>query len=120
MPEDSSEQQELSDVDAESATRTRQEQIIDLYNANDLPHIAVGYWAKLIVEAVIVAVPLAVFILLPGMLLAFLGVGPFTYGGVLTAWIAFSTTVLGFSWCLTEAVISTDDAMDSDEDESQD
>lgn len=74
MADDSGEQQELSEEGVNSDTQTRQEQIMKLYNADNLPHVAIGFWAKFITEGVIVAVPIAVLVILPGFILAYLNI----------------------------------------------
>lgn len=96
-------QQELEEVMDDSRTITWQEKILNFYNSDDLIEVAVGYWLKLLVEALIVGIPLFVIIVLPGFSLVYLNIGPFNYGSVFTGWFAISTTVLAFSWCFTEA-----------------
>ena len=102
MGQDSTEQQELTDTVSESQSVTYQEKIIGLYNSNRLLYVAIGFWAKLLIEAFIVFFPLALVLLVPGAVIVYLNPGLITYSNVITIWVAFSTTILAFSWCLTE------------------
>lgn len=121
MTDDSGEQQELSESSPDTQRQTLQQRIIELYNSSNLFHVAIGYWSKLIVEAIIVTVPLVFIIVLPGVLLAWAEIGPITYLRVVGAWVTVSVTILGFSWCLTESALPADDRNEgNDEDADQD
>lgn len=88
---------------------------MNLYNANTLTHVAVGFWLKFIIEAIIVAVPIGVFLIPPGFILSYMDIGPITYLNTILAWISFTGTVLLSVWCFTESVIEEDE---EEEDES--
>lgn len=105
MTDDSGDQQELSENAAEPDNQTRQEQIIKLYNADNLPHVAIGFWAKFIIEGVIVAVPIVVLVIVPGFILAYLNIGPVTSLKVIFICGSFSVSVLLAVWCFTESTI---------------
>lgn len=102
MSKDST-QQKLDDSasDVEEDSKTVQERIIALYVSEKLLSTFIGFGAKLAIEFGIVAVWGIAVILTPGAILAYLNIGPFTYVGALGVWIAFSTTVGGFTWCFT-------------------
>lgn len=118
MSKNPGEQQQLQEVDTETNQQTRHEQILKLYTGDSLRDVALGLWGKILVEIGIVSLPLAIVILLPGILLAYFDIGPFTYTIVISAWISFSTTVFGITWCFTEAGISTAEESENEENEA--
>jgi hypothetical protein len=101
------EQQRISDSPPEpEPDRTVQEQILRLYGSEDLLETAVGFWAKLLVEFAIVAVPVALLVIVPGFVVSYFDLyARLTFSWVVGAWVAFVTTVTGFTWCFTEATI---------------
>lgn len=106
MVDEPEEQQEVSEAPTDSKRKTRQEQIIDLYNSNNIHHVAVGFWIKFAVEAVIVGVPIGVLLVPVGFFLAYLDVGPVTFVNTVIAWVSFSASVGLAVWCFTESARS--------------
>lgn len=104
------EQTELGSLDGDTESKTIQEHILSRYKSNDLFDTAVGFWSKLLVEAFIVAAPLAVVILIPGVALAWFGIGPITYANTALTWITFSTTIVAFVWCFID--VETEDEIE--------
>lgn len=86
---------------------TRKQTLIDYYESDALWKVAVGTWAKLTFEWIVVSVPLAV-------LLAGLGAvsSSFTFtvapttDSIPVIWASVTTTVLGYSWCLSTRIKS--------------
>jgi hypothetical protein len=105
MADDSGEQQQLADVAAES--KTRQEQVLELYNDNRVSRIALGFWLKLGIEAAIIAIPLAGLVLIPALILRQLEVLPFEYQSILGWYIVTATTLTSIAWCMTEGATSS-------------
>lgn len=103
MTDDGGEQQEISDVGTEPLAETWQERILRYYNSSKLRYIALGFWLKLITEAVIVSAPLAVLVIPLGAVLAYLNIGPVSFLRTIGAWIALSISILKIGWCLTES-----------------
>lgn len=115
MSGDNGEQQQLSDAVEVTESKTRHQQIIELYNGETLTEIAAGFWGKMIIEFLIIAVPIGVVLIPAGFALAFLNIGPVTYGAVLALWVTFSTSIFGFTWCYTESpMFRTDESEESE------
>jgi len=96
------EQQELdTEVDG-SRSKTRHQQILELYNSENLLEITIGYWSKLLTEAAIISIPLATVIMPVGVVLVYLDIGPVTPNKLIGLWSVFTASLLTMSWCLTE------------------
>jgi len=88
---------------------TRKQTLIEYYESDILWKVAVGTWAKLTFEWIVVSVPLAV-------LLFGLGVtsSSFTFAvepttdSIPVIWTSVTTTVLGYSWCLSTRITPTE------------
>lgn len=100
--EESGEQLKLSERSPAEPTQTIQERVMVLYNSPSLIEIAIGFWLKVIVEAMIVSLPLMFFLLVPLWVLTWIAVVPLTYFEGVTIWLSLSTTVLLAVWCFTE------------------
>lgn len=105
MGDDSGEQQELSDVPAES--KTYQERMLELYNDNRLSRIAIGFWLKLIVESAIVAVPIFLLVVIPGAVTHYLGFFPFSYVWIVGSAFTVTGSIVAATWCFTEEALSS-------------
>lgn len=105
LKESASEQRELPEVSPEEPGQTLQERVITLYDSPKLHELAIGFWMKFFIEALIVTVPLIVVLLIPSWVLAWLGIGPVTYLGGLTLWATFSWSVLLASWCFSKPAV---------------
>lgn len=93
----------------------RKQTLIDFYKSDALWKVAVGTWAKLTFEWLVVSVPLAALL---GVLGAFspsftFVVAPNTES-IPVIWASVTTTVLGYSWCLSTR-ISTSGASAGDD-----
>lgn len=81
-----------------------QRRILGLYRSDTLVRTLVGFWAKLLVEFAVVALPVGVFVTLPGLIAAEVGVHPaITVTRVVGLSVTFVVTVTGFVWCFTAA-----------------
>lgn len=95
---------------------TRKRTLIEYYESDALWKVAVGTWAKLSFEWAVVSVPLA-------GLLATLGLfsSSFTFTVAPTTdsipliWASVTTTVLGYSWCLSTRISASGTSADADE-----
>lgn len=93
---------------------TRKQTLIEYYESDALWKVAVGTWAKLTFEWIVVSVPLAV-------LLGGLGAvsSSFTFAvapatnSIPLIWASATTTVLGYSWCLSTR-ITAEASVDAD------
>ena len=109
-----SEQQQLTD-DVPSDSKTVQERIMNLYNDNRLSRITVGFCLKLSIEALIVGFALAVILVIPAVLLRYVGILPYSYSWIIGGYIPLTGTILAGTWCFTEGATS-----DKEESEKED
>lgn len=114
MSEDSGDQTELPSGSQGAESRNRHEQILDLYNGGSLGEIAIGLWSKIFVEFAIVSSPLIIIIVLPGLVLTYLDLWPFSYSIVITGWVTISTTIFGITWCFLESDLFTEEESNAD------
>jgi hypothetical protein len=112
MSDKESEQIELDEEYKSSDSQNIHQRVLSLYNSNRTLEVAMGLWSKIVIEIAIVAVPLALIILLPGLFLARMNFGPITYANTIGLWITFSTTIFGITWCFLENA-ATDEEKDS-------
>jgi len=95
--------------------QTFQEKIHNLYTSENMKETTVGYGVKFATEFTIVTIWMTIFVLSPGLVLAWLQIGPLSYSGVTFTWLGFSATATLSSWCFTGAT----DGESEDESESQ-
>lgn len=96
------EQRTLEEASAEERTETLHERVFDLYNSSEPFEVAIGFWLKLGFEAVVVAVPLILLVLVPIWALVWIGFVSLTYFEGVTIWLSLSTTILLAVWCFSE------------------
>lgn len=86
---------------------TRKQTLIEYYESDALWKVAVGTWAKLTFEWIVVSVPLAALFVGLGVTSASFTftVAP-TTDSILVIWASVTTTVLGYSWCLSTRIRS--------------
>lgn len=102
-----SEQQQLTDVPADS--KTVQERIMNLYNDKRLSRITVGFCLKFAVEALIVGFALAVILVIPAFVMRYVGILPYSYSWIIGGYIPLTGTILAGTWCFTEGATSDED-----------
>lgn len=112
MSEESSEQQELTDIEDAAEPDTWQEKIIDRYNSENLYDTAIGMWLKLFVEIIIVAFPLIILLLVPGVTLRYFEIVTASYVVIGSLYLTAIASVIHIVWCFTKI---TDEGEDSTE-----
>ena len=99
------EQQTLTDSEAAAdEEKTTQQIILEWYISESLPRTALGFGGKMLIESAIVGLWTVVFIILPGICLAY-ATQRVSYIQVFGTWMAITTTIVGFTWCFTFATV---------------
>lgn len=112
MSDGSGEQQELTDEPIENKAETIQERVIRLYNSPNLIELALGYWMKVLYEAMVVGTGL----LIPAFLasgLSYFGLIPITISHIWGLWGSLTVSIFAITWCFSEP--STSDTTNGDE-----
>lgn len=94
---------------------TRKQTLIEYYESDALWKVAVGTWAKVTFEWVVVSVPLAVLLVGLGATSSSFGftVTP-TTDSIPVIWASVTMTVLGYSWCLSTRITASGASADAD------
>lgn len=97
------------DSNTDETTKTYQERVHELYGSERLRETTLGFGVKFLIEFLVAAMWMVVFVLLPGSILTWLHIGPFSYTQVVLGWLSFSATVTLATWCFTGATLGSDE-----------
>lgn len=94
---------------------TRKQTLIEYYESDALWKVAIGTWAKLTFEWAVVSVPLAVLLTVLGAVSPTFSftVSP-TADSIPVIWASVTTTVLGYSWCLSTRITAAGASVGAD------